>query len=297
MYKVSIVGASGFLGQHLVRELRNANGVSLRSTNWIDEISNSDIIINLVGKAHDHKGTATQQDFYFANVELTKNIFNEFLKSKAQILIHVSSIAAVEEYESLNPLEEDHPSRPFSHYGKSKREAEDWLLKQSLPYNKKIIILRPPMVHGAGDKGNLGLLYKLISKGVPYPLASFENRRSFLSVENLIFFIQEIIDNNQFLDTGVYHVADDETVSTKEIIEIIKKVKNKKIIDLSISPIFIKSVSKIGDFIPLPLNTRRLKKMTSNLEVSNQKIKNALGIDQLPVSASEGLEKTIKTFK
>lgn len=297
MYKVSIVGASGFLGQHLVRELRNANGVSLRSTNWIDEISNSDIIINLVGKAHDHNGTATQQDFYFANVELTKNIFNEFLKSKAQILIHVSSIAAVEEYESLNPLEEDHPSRPFSHYGKSKREAEDWLLKQSLPNNKKIIILRPPMVHGAGDKGNLGLLYKLISKGVPYPLASFENRRSFLSVENLIFFIQEIIDKNPFLNTGVYHVADDETVSTKEIIEIIKKVKNKKILDLSISPIFIKSVSKIGDFIPLPLNTRRLKKMTSNLEVSNQKIKNALGIDQLPVSASEGLEKTIKTFK
>lgn len=297
MYKVSIVGASGFLGQHLVREIRNANGVSLRSTNWIDEISNSDIIINLVGKAHDHNGTATKNDFYFANVELTKNIFNEFLKSKARLLIHVSSIAAVEEYESLNPLVEDHPCRPCSHYGKSKREAEDWLLKQSLPNNKKIIILRPPMVHGAGDKGNLGLLYKLISKGVPYPLTCFQNRRSFLSIENLVYFMKEIIAKNVNLNSGIYHIADDETISTKEIIEIIKNVKNKKILDFSISPILIKTIAKIGDIIPLPLNTKRLKKMTSNLEVSNQKIKNALGITQLPISAKKGIEITIKSFK
>ena len=297
MYKVSIVGASGFLGQHLVREIDNAMGVSLRNKTWIDDVSNSDIIINLVGKAHDHNGTATKNDFYFANVELTKNIFNEFLKSKAQILIHVSSIAAVEEYESLNPLEEDHPCRPFSHYGKSKREAEDWLLKQSLPNNKKIIILRPPMVHGAGDKGNLGLLYKLISKGVPYPLMCFQNRRSFLSIENLVYFMKEIIAKNVNLNSGIYHIADDETISTKEIIEIIKNVKNKKILDFSISPTLIKTIAKIGDIIPLTLNTKRLEKMTGNLEVSNQKIKNALGITQLPISAKKGIEITIKSFK
>lgn len=297
MYKVSIVGASGFLGQHLVREIDNAMGVSLRNKTWIDDVSNSDIIINLVGKAHDHNGTATRNDFYFANVKLTKNIFDEFLKSKARLLIHVSSIAAVEEYESLNPLVEDHPCRPCSHYGKSKREAEEWLLKQSLPYNKKIIILRPPMVHGAGDKGNLGLLYKLISKGVPYPLTCFQNRRSFLSIENLIYFMKEIIAKNVNLNSGIYHIADDETISTKEIIEIIKNVKNKKILDFSISPTLIKTIAKIGDIIPLPLNTKRLKKMTSNLEVSNQKIKNALGITQLPISAKKGIEITIKSFK
>lgn len=297
MYKVSILGASGFLGQHLVREIDNAMGVSLRNKTWIDDVSNSDIIINLVGKAHDHNGTATRNDFYFANVELTKNIFDEFLKSKARLLIHVSSIAAVEEYESLNPLVEDHPCRPCSHYGKSKREAEEWLLKQSLSYNKKIIILRPPMVHGAGDKGNLGLLYKLILKGVPYPLTCFQNRRSFLSIENLIYFMKEIIEKNVNLNSGIYHIADDETISTKEIIEIIKNVKNKKILDFSISPTLIKTIAKIGDIIPLPLNTKRLKKMTGNLEVSNQKIKNALGITQLPISAKKGIEITIKSFK
>ena len=153
------------------------------------------------------------------------------------------------------------------------------------------------MVHGAGDKGNLGLLYKLISKGVPYPLTCFQNRRSFLSIENLVYFMKEIIAKNVNLNSGIYHIADDETISTKEIIEIIKNVKNKKILDFSISPTLIKTIAKIGDIIPLPLNTKRLKKMTSNLEVSNQKIKNALGITQLPISAKKGIEITIKSFK
>ena len=76
-----------------------------------------------------------------------------------------------------------------------------------------------------------------------------------------------------------------------------KNVKNKKILDFSISPTLIKTIAKIGDIIPLPLNTKRLKKMTGNLEVSNQKIKNALGITQLPISAKKGIEITIKSFK
>ncbi|UZJ66447.1 sugar nucleotide-binding protein [Sphingobacterium sp. KU25419] len=63
---------------------------------------------------------------------------------------------------------------PVSCYGKSKRAAEEWLLEQALPLGKKLIILRPPMVHGSGDKGNLNQLYKLVSKGIPYPLARFK---------------------------------------------------------------------------------------------------------------------------
>ena len=86
-------------------------------------------------------------------------------------------------------------------------------------------------------------------------------------------------------------------VSTKEILEIIKRVENKKIIDLYIPPIVIKVLAKIGDFSPFPLNTKRLKKMTSNLEVSNQKIKSVLDIKKLPISAEKGIEITIKSFK
>ena len=297
MYKTIILGSSGFIGQNLIKINPNSEGVSLRDGNWKNQISDAEVIINLVGKAHDHKGTATEQDFRYANVDLAKEIFNEFLKSNAKLLIHISSIAAQEEFESSKPLKEENQCHPFSSYGKTKREAEEWLLQQNLPVKKKLIILRPPMVHGEGDKGNLGLLYKLISKGIPYPLASFDNKRSFISIDNFSYFINQIIENKELLENGIYHISDDEAVSTKEIIEIIKKVENNNTLNLSLPKVLVKFLAKIGDIIPLPLNTKRLKKMTGNLEVSNQKIKNALGITQLPISAKKGIEITIKSFK
>ena len=297
MYKTIILGSSGFIGQNLIKRNPNSEGVSLRDGNWKNQISDAEVIINLVGKAHDHKGTATEQDFHYANVDLAKEIFNEFLKSNAKLLIQISSIAAQEEFESSKPLKEENQCHPFSSYGKTKREAEEWLLQQNLPEKKKLIILRPPMVHGEGDKGNLGLLYKLISKGIPYPLASFDNKRSFISIDNFSYFINQIIENKELLENGIYHISDDEAVSTKEIIEIIKKVENNNTLNLSLPKVLVKFLAKIGDIIPLPLNTKRLKKMTGNLEVSNQKIKNALGITQLPISAKKGIEITIKSFK
>lgn len=297
MYKTIILGSSGFIGQNLIKRNPNSEGVSLRDGNWKNQISDAEVIINLVGKAHDHKGTATEQDFRYANVDLAKEIFNEFLKSNAKLLIHISSIAAQEEFESSKPLKEENQCHPFSSYGKTKREAEEWLLQQNLPVKKKLIILRPPMVHGEGDKGNLGLLYKLISKGIPYPLASFDNKRSFISIDNFSYFINQIIENKELLENGIYHISDDEAVSTKEIIEIIKKVENNNTLNLSLPKVLVKFLAKIGDIIPLPLNTKRLKKMTGDLEVSNQKIKNALGITQLPISAKKGIEITIKSFK
>ena len=297
MYKTIILGSSGFIGQNLIKRNPNSEGVSLRDGNWKNQISDAEVIINLVGKAHDHKGTATEQDFRYANVDLAKEIFNEFLKSNAKLLIHISSIAAQEEFESSKPLKEENQCHPFSSYGKTKREAEEWLLQQNLPEKKKLIILRPPMVHGEGDKGNLGLLYKLISKGIPYPLASFDNKRSFISIDNFSYFINQIIENKELLENGIYHISDDEAVSTKEIIEIIKKVENNNTLNLSLPKVLVKFLAKIGDIIPLPLNTKRLKKMTGDLVVSNQKIKDALGITQLPISAKKGIEITIKSFK
>ncbi|MDR6548097.1 nucleoside-diphosphate-sugar epimerase [Chryseobacterium rhizosphaerae] len=297
--KIALFGFSGFLGSHLLCHLKfEMISVNMRQIDWNNSIpKNVEIFINLIGKAHDHKGTATENDYYFANVELTKHIFQEFVKSDSKLFIHISSIAAVEEFESESPLKEQANSNPVSIYGKTKREAEKWLLEQKLPDHKKVIILRPAMIHGPGDKGNLGLLYKIISKGIPYPLASFDNNRSFLSIDNFCFFISEIIENKDRIDSGIYHICDDEPVSTKTVIGIIKKVTNKKTINLSIPKILIQGIAKIGDAIPFPINTKRLKKMTGSLLVSNEKIKNTLHIKTLPVSAEEGLFKTIKSFK
>ena len=96
---------------------------------------------------------------------------------------------------------------------------------------------------------------------------------------------------------GVYHITDDETLSTQKIIEIIGTAKGKKPLILSPPKFLINSFAKMGDMISLPINSKRLKKMTSNLIVSNQKIKTALNIVSLPITAEEGMKKTIESFK
>ncbi|MDH5828687.1 NAD-dependent epimerase/dehydratase family protein [Sphingobacterium faecium] len=299
--KVLILGgSSGFIGSHLSSRLKGSYDLqffSMRKFDWINQVISTNCIINLVGKAHDFSGTATEQDFYYANVDLVKIAFQQFLTSDASLFVHVSSLAAVEEFESDKALSEGDECHPVSWYGKSKRAAEEWLMSQQLPADKKMIILRPPMVHGPGDKGNLGMLYKFISRGIPYPLAGFDNNRSFISIDNFCYFIEQIIINQGKLRTGIYHISDDESIATKDIIEIIKKVTGKNTINLSLPKFVVIGLAKVGDFIPIPLNTKRLKKMTSNLLVSNQAIKNDLGIDKLPLTAREGMEKTIRTFR
>src|SRR5690606_32569565 len=109
------------------------------------------------------------------------------------------------------------------------------------------------------------------NKGIPYPLAAFENKRSFLSIENCSFFMHQIIKNHHKMESGIYHIADDEVVSTNEIIELIQKVTNKKGVQLRLPKGLVKSMAKMGDVLHLPLNSKRLKKMTGNLMVSNHK--------------------------
>ncbi|WP_312716646.1 NAD-dependent epimerase/dehydratase family protein [Sphingobacterium multivorum] len=294
-------GSSGFIGKHLFTylkdhsidlEARSARGDSWHRLN--DKVAL--VYINLVGKAHDHQGLATEMDYYYVNVELTKKIFLEFVHSKAELFIHVSSLAAVEEFESIQPLNETDECRPQSFYGKSKRAAELWLLKQQLPANKKLIILRPPMVHGKGDKGNLGLLYKLISKGIPYPLSAFDNKRSFICIDNFMFFVYQITEHYKRLESGIYHIADDQSIATSEIVSIIKNVLGKNVLNISLPKVLILAIAKIGDFIPIPLNSKRLKKMTANLTVDSSKIKQQLGVVELPYTAKDGLHKTISDF-
>lgn len=299
--KVQITGAGGFVGQNLVKYLEDRNcktqALSLRNSEWKNNFDfRSDVLVHLAGKAHDHKGEATEKDFFDINYELTKEVFDYFLKSDSKLFIHMSSIAAIEEESFEGILSENDISNPKSPYGKSKRKAEDFLLSQKLPEDKKLIILRPTMIHGPGDKGNLSLLFKIIEKRIPYPLGAFQNQRSFVGIDNLCFVIEKIIKLGSEAKSGIYNIADDEALSTIEIIKAIGAVTEKKTSILFINKNAIKLVAKIGTFFKLPLNTKRLNKMTSNLEVSNNKIKEMLHIEKMPFTASEGLQKTIKSF-
>jgi nucleoside-diphosphate-sugar epimerase len=301
MKKVILAGASGFIGQNLSKYLIDkgfdVQELSLRTANWKTNINSEiNVFVNLVGKAHDHKGLASEQDFFYANYELTKNLFQVFLDSKATLFVQLSSIAAIEEEGYNGIIDESKTSNSKSFYGKSKRKAEEFLLNYKLPEEKKVVIVRPTMVHGPNDKGNLSLLFKIINKGIPYPLGAFDNERSFIGIYNLCFILEKIILNEKQMQSDFYNLADDESISTLQIIKTIASALNKKPKILFLPSKLVVFIARIGDWIGLPLNSKRLMKMTSNLVVANKKIKLALNIDKLPFTAQEGLEMTIKSF-
>ena len=102
-------------------------------------------------------------------------------------------------------------------------------------------------------------------------------------------------NENQSIVSGVYHVADDDTLSTKQLVTIIGDVIGKPAKVLNLPKTLVNLIAKTGDFAPLPVNTERVQKLTENYCVSNAKIKKAMG-KELPFTAEEGIVKTIQSF-
>lgn len=295
--KIAITGASGFVGINLQEYLNVSHDVNPVSIRYIPNQEfdwKSEGIIHLAGKAHDLKKVLNSTVYYEANFELTKQLFDAFLLSKATVFIFMSTVKAVADSVS-GILTEDVVPNPKTHYGIAKQQAEHYILSQDLPKGKRVYILRPCMIHGPGNKGNLNLLYQLVSKGLPWPLGDFKNERSFLSIENLCFVIKELLEN-ETIPSGFYQVADDTPVSTNELIQLLGTSLDKKNRILNISASWIKGVARLGDYLHLPLNSERLQKLTENYLVSNHKIVTAIG-KPLPIQSKEGLLKTFQSFK
>lgn len=290
---IFLTGASGFVGSSVLNYFSN-NCFCVSNKGDEYKIESSSVVIHLVGKAHDLKNTTKPDEYYQVNTELTKKVFDAFLASEAKVFITLSSVKAVAD-EVKSALTEEHFPNPITHYGKSKLLAEEYIFSKEIPSGKRVYILRPSMIHGPGNKGNLNLLYKIVSKGLPWPLGSFENKRSFCSIENLCFIISELIENDK-IPSGVYNIADDEPISTNELINLISVGLRKKPHIWKVPQSLIKSFSKLGDVLKLPLNTERLCKLTETYIVSNNKIKNAIN-KPLPISAKDGLIKTFNSFK
>lgn len=295
--KIIITGATGFVGknltQYLTSQADDVIALSLRDKAY-QLNSDADAIIHLAGKAHDTKNTSEESTYYQINTELTKILFDKFLQSDIKDFIFFSSVkAAADSVEGT--LTEDSKANPQTAYGKSKLKAETYLLSKQLPSNKRLIIIRPCMIHGEGNKGNLNLLYKVIKFGIPWVLADYDNRRSFISIDNLNYVVYEIL-NHPEIPSGIYNTADDKPMSTNALITLIAESINKKPRLLKIPKFVINQMAKIGDKAHLPLNTERLQKLTESYVVSNQKIKQSLGIDTLPFTVEQGLTKTIKSF-
>lgn len=310
---ILITGISGFVGKNLVKffssiDTYNIYGLDIFSEDiggvnkifsW-DDLENGlipdmDAIIHLAGKAHDIKNKS-KVDMYFAiNTDLTKKIYNYYLQSTANKFIFFSSVKAAVDSVPGDILTEDVPTNPVGPYGESKVMAEEYIKSQWMTTEKSTYILRPCMIHGPGNKGNLNLLYGFVRKGIPWPLGSFENRRSFTSIDNLSFVINGLL--SKVVETGIYQVGDDVALSTNELIELICEAMGKRAFIWHLPVGIMKFMASVGTICHLPLNNERLRKLTENYVVSNSKIKNALGVETLPIDARDGLIKTIKSFE
>ena len=308
---ILITGIHGFVGSNLVMALKSRHtlyGLDIiapkkegivKTFSWEDlqnkdTLPSFDAIIHLAGKAHDTKNQSRAQVYFDINTGLTQKIFDFFLNSSAKKFIFFSSVKAAADSVIGDMLTEDIIPTPVGPYGESKIKAEEYI-QDNMPEGKQVYILRPCMIHGPGNKGNLNLLYGVVKKGIPWPLGDFENRRSFTSIDNLCFVVGGLITKD--VPPGIYHMGDDEALSTNELIAIMCEAMGKKPHIWKVNKEVMESCAGIGTLLHLPLSTERLRKLTENYVVSNAKIKSALGINKMPVTAKEGLIKTIRSFE
>ena len=282
--KVLMTGSHGFVGTNLIEALSPEYEVERWNARDDKVLPDCDVVIHLSGLAHDTKHTKNDEDYYKINTELTKKLFDRFLDSGAKKFIFFSSIKAKD---------------GDTAYAQSKKAAEEYICgkfrDECLEFSeKKVYILRPCMIHGKGVKGNLPLLFKFVKRGLPWPLAAFDNQRSYASMGNVSFVVSELLRMD--VESGTYNICDDEPIATNALIRLMSEGLGMKGRLLRVPKGLIKIGARVGDYLHLPLNTERVGKLTEDYVVDNSDIKRALGISSMPIKAMDGMRATIENL-
>lgn len=319
--RILITGAYGFVGTNLCRYLTEKghqcdaldvpaakrNDVPYRDFYTWSDLGSSpspisfalyDAVVHLAGKAHDLKKVASDVEYFDVNVGLTKKIFEAFggeVEKRGgggrRTFVYFSSSKA---------------SAKGNAYGRSKLAAEEYLTSavRLSPSPLRVAILRPAMIHGPGNKGNLNLLWGIARRGLPWPLAAFENRRSFTSIGNVCAAVEALCGGEvkvggegERSNLSTFFIADDEMLSTNRLIELIAETCGKRAKLWRIPKPLMRFAARIGDVLHLPLNTERIEKLTEDSFVDNSELKAALGWKEMPIRAEEGMRKTLESFK
>lgn len=254
MTKVLITGVNGFVGKTLSDELVikgfNVNG-TVRSvmsvdfpgaitkfvikdidskTDWQNALEGVDMVIHLAARVHVMKDTAIDalSEFRRVNVEGTLNLARQAVEAGVQRFIFISSIKVNGEGSILGQpyTPEDQPS-PVDPYGISKREAEDGLRQLASETGMEVVIIRPPLVYGPGVKANFQSMMHWLDKGIPLPLGAIHNRRSLVSLDNLIDLIVTCI-HHPAAANQIFIAGDGEDLSTTELLQRMAAALGKK---------------------------------------------------------------------
>jgi nucleoside-diphosphate-sugar epimerase len=309
LMNILITGVTGFAGTNLVRHFSGQNGFRIfghtrdlsralgmfpsGQVTLVPEVSSVvmdqqkiDAVIHLAGIAHDLSNQYKSEDYYRVNDLNTRQVYDAFRSSAATRFVYVSSIKAVADVAS-SPVSEDATPVPSTDYGKSKLQAEQYIRSTLSGQGKRFFILRPCMIHGPGNKGNLNLLYNYVKKGLPFPLGSVRNQRSFLNVENFNFIIEQLLVED--ITPGVYHLADTGFLSTAELVRLIGVAMHRHVRIWNIPlPLIRLMFTAIG-------KKRMLTKLSEDMMVSNAKLQAQLK-RPLPVTLQQGIINTIQSF-
>lgn len=245
---VLVTGASGFVGRHAVPALATAGWMVRRAvrspdgapdeavietigpeTNWQAALEGADAVVHLAARVH-HKHEERAEEIYRnVNIAGTLHLARAAARAGVRQFIFVSTVLVHgRSNEGRAPFSESDILTPRGLYGMSKAEAEAGLRALARDGEMKISVIRPPLVYGAGAKGNFALLTRAVSLGLPLPFAAIRNHRAFLAVQNLSSFIQYRLSNpDPVSNFEVFLVADKEQVSTPEFIERLARASGK----------------------------------------------------------------------
>lgn len=307
---ITVVGGSGFVGSRLISKLEKSvcDNIDKKSSKFFDSITTicdirffDKIFINKKTKtvillAAEHRDDVKDISLYYSvNVDGTKNVLRKMDEVGIKNLIFTSSVAIYGL--NKNSPNESSVSDPFNHYGKSKLQAEkaiiNWFNKN--PKDKSVTIIRPTVIFGERNRGNVYKLLRNIYNGRVFVIGNGKNKKSMAYVENVVDFICFITKSQEGLN--IYNYADKPDLSMNELVSTTRKLTNQKNKIIHI-PLFISLfIGYIFDSLSFLFNKKllissvRIKKFAASTTFDSSK---SLSIFEPKFTLNEGLKKTLK---
>lgn len=297
MSLIVLTGTTGYIGQNLTKYFNSKSkknkSISLRFQNWHKMMPlETETIIHLAAINLNPQDSAFDEEYFRVNTELTSKLFRYFLNSNAKTFIFLSTTELIDKHTTdVTENSEVNPTNPFL---QSKLDAEQFVLKQDLPEGKRAIILRVAPVYGRETKSTLHDTFSFC-KRFPWFFGVFDTKQSFCNIDNLTEIIAQISENTG-VPSGIYNVADNEPISSIQLVNWIAAVFDKKAKIIKVPKGILNLFAKIGDMLNWEFNSNKLFELSHSRIVNGNKIKAALDKNKMPVETEIAVLKTIEYY-